>query len=673
MKAKISLSGTLAGLALSLVIAGALPRTYSAQNKKPFTIDDIMKLKTVVDVRISPDGSRILYVITEPNLKESNYNSDIWLVASRGGTPVKLTNGPKRDDTPRWSPDGKRIAFISDRDGKPQIWLIDIEGGEASEVTEVKTGVAGFEWSPVGQKIAMIVPDGPTDEETKKIKEHDDVRVVDQDYKWTHVYLLDVAAKQTKQLTSGNQTVDDFCWSPDGKQIAYSTQPTPRIRDRNNTDISVIAVEGGQIRKLVERNGADSSPQWSPDGNELAFNSSNGVTGFNAQTFLCLVPSTGGTPRVISKSFDDGIQSFDWAADGKGLYFTAGRGVTQQLFYISKSGEVKAISSGEQVFGGFSFSKDSTQMAFLAQSATSAAEVYLSPTSRFEPAKLTNTNPQLGELAFGATEVIRWKSNDGSDIEGLLIKPVGFAAGKKYPLLTYVHGGPAGAFKLSFTPQLASAPIPVQAEPYPIQVFAAQGYAVLCPNPRGSTGYGEKFRMANFKDWGHGDYQDIMSGIDYLVKQGIADPDKLGIMGWSYGGYMTSWVNSQTNRFKAASVGAGITNVHSFYGQTDIPVALEAYFGGKPWSDLETYKKSSAMFFATNVKTPTLIQHGEKDDRVPIPQAQELYIMLKETGVPVEFAIYPRQGHLIMEPKLQLDMLTRNLNWFNRWVKGINP
>ena len=294
-------------------------------------------------------------------------------------------------------------------------------------------------------------------------------------------------------------------------------------------------------------------------------------------------------------------------------------------------------------------------MAFMAEDPSMPWEVYVSPVSHFSPLNLTRTNPHLHDLALGQTDVIRWKSGDGLDIEGLLIKPVGFQSATRYPLLTAAHGGPAGVSTVSFH-RLA-------------QVFAGQGYAIFLPNPRGSAGYGEPFRRANVKDWGYGDYRDIMSGIDALIRQGIADRDKLGIMGWSYGGYMAAWAITQTDRFRAAAVGAGTTNAYSIYGQTDIPEYYEAYFGAKPWEAIEAYQRHSPIFFAGNIKTPTLILHGEKDDRVPLPQSQELYQALKQNNVPVEFAISPRQGHVIREPKLLMDLRRRQLHWFNRWLR----
>ena len=301
---------------------------------------------------------------------------------------------------------------------------------------------------------------------------------------------------------------------------------------------------------------------------------------------------------------------------------------------------------------------------------TTPTEIYVTPTASYRPTRLTRSNPLLDSLSLGQMEPIRWKSKDGKEIEGILVKPVGFQQGRRYPLLTYVHGGPSGVFTLGFEPQLGSAPVPVQAGPYPIQVFAGMGYAVFMPNPRGSSGYGKAFRKANFKDWGYGDFQDIMTGIDHLVATGIADGSQLGIMGWSYGGYMTAWTISQTNRFKAASVGAGMPNLFSLHGNTDIPNALSAeYFGATPWKDREVYQRSSAIYFADNIRTPTLIQHGEKDDRVQLSQAWELYRALEVNDVPREFAVYPRQGHLIIEPKQQKDMLARNLRWFTKWVR----
>ena len=311
------------------------------------------------------------------------------------------------------------------------------------------------------------------------------------------------------------------------------------------------------------------------------------------------------------------------------------------------------------------FSRDGKRLALLTEAPNRPKEVEFGDLSW--ALRMTDTNPQLAGVALAKMEAIRWKSKDGLEIEGILILPPNYKKGNgKLPLLTYIHGGPALQFSLGFT---VYPPGPPQASRYPVHVLAGQGYAIFCPNPRGSAAYGEKFRKANVKDWGGGDYQDIMTGVDHLIAQGIADPERLGIMGWSYGGYMTSWIITQTHRFKAASVGAGVTNLASMYGHTDIPLFLERYFGGPPWQEPKVYADHSPMTFAGNIKTPTLIQHGAKDERVPLAQGQELYAALKRLGVPTEFAVYPRQPHNPQEPRLQRDVLQRNVDWFNRWLK----
>ena len=307
-------------------------------------------------------------------------------------------------------------------------------------------------------------------------------------------------------------------------------------------------------------------------------------------------------------------------------------------------------------------------MAFLGSNPVTPAEVFVSAMDKFRPVRLTFSNPELRDVALGKMEVVHWQSPDGMKVEGLVLLPPAFSEGTPCPMLTYVHGGPSGVFAASFSPQIGP-PYPVQAECYPLQVLAGLGYAVFMPNPRGSYGYGEKFRKANLGDWGGGDFRDVMSGIDHLVRLKIADPDRLGIMGRSYGGYLTAWIISQTNRFKAASLGAGMSDLISFYGQTDIPGYVEYYLGNVPWLNLDRYLRHSPISYAQRIKTPTLILHGEKDFRVPLPQAQELYAALKRNGVPVELIVYPRQGHVVTEPKFMRDMMSRNLEWFGRWMK----
>jgi dipeptidyl aminopeptidase/acylaminoacyl peptidase len=639
---------------------------------RPMTVDDVMKVRHIVEASIAPDGSQVVYVISEPDLQQNQYNTDLWLVPAAGGAATKLTAGPKQDDTPRWSPDGKTIAFLSDRDGTPQIWLIAPAGGEARKLTKNATGIKNLAWSPDGSRLAFLALDPDAAVEGKAQPPSPDITVVDQHNPREHLHVIGEDGGGSRQLTRGPFTVDAFSWSPDGKTIAYARKPTMGLSDQWRTDLFVVSAEKGESRPLVERPGIDTLPVWSPDGKTVAFVSNDGAHDWLANTFLCVVPAAGGKPRKVSERFDGVILGPDrdvlhGSPDGKRLLFAAEHRAGKHLFEVAlETGEVKGLTSGDRIFDGFSFSRDRTKMACLLEDPATPREVHVADGNGQQPKRLTVTNPQLKDIALGRVEPLRWKSFDGKTIEGLLIKPVGYEAGKRYPLLTYVHGGPALQFMHGFTVYPPGRP---QASRYPVHVLAGQGYAVFCPNPRGSAGYGLKFRQANVKDWGGGDYRDIMAGVDHLIAQGIADPDRLGIMGWSYGGYMTSWIIGQTDRFKAASAGAGVTNLFSMYGQTDIPDFMERYLGDVPWKARELYLKHSPMTYAGNIKTPTLIQHGEKDRRVSVAQSQELYHALKRNGVPVEFVIYARQGHNPHEPRLQRDVLTRNVEWFNRWLK----
>jgi len=656
-------------LASALVsYAKALPKDLG--KKDCVQIDHIMAIKNIPEAQISPDGRHIAYVISQANLEKNGYDSDIWIVATDGGRRFKLTNGPGRDDRPRWSPDGSTIAFLSDRLGKSQIWLIPPFGGEARTLTRFDSGVYSFSWSSDGTKIACLQPDPKTVEERKVQKDSGDIICVDQDMKMNHVHIIDVSTGKTRKLTKGEFSVDSLSWSPDGEAIVFSARPSPKISDMFNADIYTVSLKDGFIQKIVERDGADASPVWSPDGKSIAFVSMDGRLEWIANWYICVVSAEGGKIQNISQRFDGFITSCTWSADSQSLYFPGNKGVTTQLFTVAvENGELKQMTSGLRVYRNFSFSGARDMVAFLVSESTTPAEVYVSAMQSFEPRRLTRTNPHLDSLLLGNTEVIQWQSFDGLDIEGLLIKPVGFEPGKRYPLLTYVHGGPSAKFGKSFSPQIGGSS-PVQGESYPLHVLAGEGFAILLPNPRGSYGYGEQFRMANVGDWGGGDYRDIMAGVDHVIEMGIADPGRLGIMGRSYGGYMTSWIITQTSRFKAASLGAGMANLISFYGQTDIPGYMEYYFKGSPWTTREEYEKRSPITHAMNVQTPTLIEHGERDARVPLPQAREFYRALKKKGVPVEFIIYPRQGHSVREPLFQRDMMRRNLRWFIRWLKS---
>ena len=650
---------TLASVALILVTRA--PTSAGAQSPRRMTFDDVIALRQVADAQISPDGQWVAYTVTHADFDQNASDTDLWLVASKGGTPVRLTTNRKNDTSPRWSPDGRQLAFISARDDKPQLYLISPFGGEPTRLTELKGGVRALDWSPDGASIAFVADPEPTPDDEKRIKEKDDAIVVDSNYKFTRLWTVDIASRKPHMIAMSDGVVSDPQWSPNGRQIAYVMNPTPKADDNALSDLWIISAAGGAPRKLHENAGPDQAPRWSPDGSQIAFITSERSDVRQLQ--LAVIAAAGGTPRMVAPTFLYQPGATMWSADGRTLYFGTSVRTTTQRFAVSSSGGTpRALTDARGTINGGTISRDGGMMAYTFSDVQHPADVYVARVGNtlLQPTKLTDHNPQVRQLALGRSEVMNWKSSDGMDIDGVLIYPVGYEAGKRYPLVAAIHGGPAGAWTESFPGSWGNAG----------HVLAGQGFALFYPNPRGSSAYGELFLRANIRDWGAGDYRDIQTGIDALIARGIADSTRLAQTGWSYGGYMTAWTLTQTNRFKAVVVGAGLTNMFSMYSTNDIPRAIDGYFGAEPWNDTTEYRKRSAMTFIKNARTPTLILHGQVDLRVPVGQAQELYVGLKKNAVPVQLVFYPREPHGLQEPRHQLDKMKRENAWIRRWALG---
>lgn len=654
---------------LALIVLTVSAGSQNSPKPTAWTPDLTMKVKTVGAVQPSPDGKHVVYTVTSAVMAadKSEYLTQIFLATSDGRDTIQMTYGDKSSSNPKWSPDGRWIAFTSSRAGKANLYRIRANGGEAEQISDVKGGIGTFDWSPDGTHIAYTQPDPPTDEEEKETKGKDDARFVDERLKMSRLWVMpvekDAAGKrEPRKLTAGDYSVSDFNWSPDGKKIAFSHTKTAKTNDFTTADISTVEVATGQVSAFANTGASETSPRFSPDGRWIAYLATDDPPHWAHSANIWVAPSSGGTGRRLPDTFDAQPALVDWSSDSKRLYYTEGLGTRTRLCSIdAQSGQTRELNNGDEVLGGVTLNHRRDQFGFTKQSPNEPSEAYVSGVGNFRPTRVSEANRDLASVPFGKTEVVRWKSKDGQDVEGLLTLPVGYEKGKRYPLLTVIHGGPTGVFSQSFTGSPS---------PYPIAVFASRGYAVLRCNPRGSSGYGRKFRYANDKDWGGGDYQDIMTGVDYVIAQGIADPDRLGVMGWSYGGYMTSWIITQTKRFKAASVGAGVTNLVSMTPTTDVTGLIPSYFGGQPWENTPLYEARSAMFNIKGVTTPTLIEHGEADFRVPITQGYELYYGLKSQNVPVRMLVLPRQPHGPNEPKMMLKAMVTNLEWFEKYVKG---
>lgn len=652
---------------LFIVIAVFLPFSASAQTRVP-TIDDLLNVKSLGGARISPDGNWVAYTVNETDWKQDAFVTHIWLVNTSGGKAFQLTRGEKSVGNPQWSPDGEWLTFTSNRVGdKNQIFAIRVAGGEAVQLTKSENGVNGYQWSRDGKQIAYT----SSDLDSKAAKERTDYlggfEVTRKEYNFTQIWTFEVA-KALAEPTAGTQrtkskdyTVGPFDWSPDGSRIAFSASINADLINGNTSDIYSLTLADNSVKKLVSQPGPDNNPNWSPDGRQIVFSSAMGNPKFfHSNSRLAIVSADGGTPRSITDTFDEQPGFVAWNATG--LYFQGSQKTAAHLFRLDPAtGRFTRVSGPDSLIAfGFSFTPDGKQIAFSSSSPTSLSELYASPIDKFAPRKLTSMTEQVKDLTLATREVISWKSKDGAEIEGVLIKPADFDPSKKYALLTIIHGGPTGIDR----------PTLLDARYYPSDIWAAKGALLLKVNYRGSAGYGEKFRQLNVRNLGVGDAWDVISGVDHLISKGWVDPNRVGSMGWSQGGYISAFLTTSSDRFKAISVGAGISNWATYYYNTDITPFTIQYLGDDPADDPEIYAKTSPMTYIKQAKTPTLIQHGEFDRRVPIPNAYELRQGLEDRGVPVEMIVYKGYGHGITKPKSMRAVMMHNLLWFNHYIFG---
>ena len=634
------------------------------------TVDDLLGIDTVSAVRLSPDGKTVAFVVTRADFDEDAYIQQIWLADVGSADYLQLTRGNRSSSNPQWSPDGQWLTFTSSRaEGKNQIFAIRPAGGEAFALTDSETGVGAFAWSRDGKRIAFVV--SPESEARKNRDEmYGAFTVVRRDYTFRHIFTIDVdkafesPVKGTQRTSGRDFNVGNFSWSPDGTRIAFSATLNPDLTQGHTSDIYVLTLGDDSVRKIVSTPGSDRGPQWSPDGSQVVFTSIMGRTEeYPVNSRLALVSADGGaSPRSMTESFDENVRFVDW--NSQGLFFSASQKTATHLFRVDLgNGRVERVSGPDAFMGGsFSFSEDGTQLALTVRSPTTLKEVSVTGLETFAPRTLTRMSEQTSGLTLGTREVISWTSRDGATIEGVLIKPADFDPSKKYALLAVIHGGPTGIDR----PALLAG----DTRYYPSDIWAARGALIMKVNYRGSAGYGERFRQLNVRNLGVGDAWDVLSGVAYLIDQGWVDPDRVGCMGWSQGGYISAFLTASSKRFAAISVGAGISNWATYYYNTDITQFTINYLGDDPVADPDIYEKTSPMAYIKNAQTPTLIQHGELDRRVPIPNGYELRQGLEDLGVPVEMVVYKGFGHGINKPRSTRAVMEHNLAWFNHFIFG---
>lgn len=628
---------------------------------KPWTIDDMFRVKSISQVQISPDGEKVLVTVISTQKVQNSYlyNYSILLGDVKSKSFSKLVDWDYPNYSPKWSPDGSMIAFISNGN----VWTLPSHGGKIIQATNAKTSINDYSWSPDGTKIAYTESDLPTMEVLKYYGNQPYWKVIDSNNMYVRLYVVPVkdtlSKYDAKLLTEDNINVTAFDWSPNSTDIAYSFSKCTTAYMIFTSNIAIVDINTAKSKVLYENNNGNNQPRFSPDGKWIAFVELHDPSYFNGFYAFNLVSPDGQFQHLI-ESENSVVQIIDWSKDSKGLFFIENVKTETKIKYLNIEDLTNKIySANSTIIKTASLDHSKNYMALVLAGNNIPEELFLSSSTEYNPSQITNLNQEINDLPEIKTEIVKWRSYDNLEIEGLLTYPTGYQPGKKYPVLTYIHGGPTDLFKQKYIGDM---------DLYPVPVFADGGYFVFRPNIRGSDGYGFPFRFANNKDFGGGDFQDVMTGIDSLISWGIADSERLGIMGWSYGGYMTNWAVTKTNRFKAASTGAGLFNFISFQTTSDIPELLHNYLGDYYYNNYDLFIERSPMRHIKNVETPLLIQHGELDYRVPVSQAYELYTSLKTQNKTVKMVAYSKTPHTPSDPNIWYDVNKRNYDWFINYI-----
>jgi len=676
---------------LAICIAAS---TSFAQQRRGITPEDYFAFEFVSDPNISPDGKAVAYVVTKIDRNQNRRHSAIWMASLDSlRSPWQFTTSPQSANSPRWSPDGKWLAFLSSRPvteptpaatataaaaaepTRSQIYLLSLNGGEARRLTNLKNGVSAFRWAPDGTRIVTVSRVGPSDSRDSRAdaKDRSDVRhYKNTSYKFndtgwfddrrTHFWVIEVGSGNAKQITEGNDWNDSNPqWSPDGTRIAFVSNRTGKEYEENrNTDVWVVPAEGGSPVRISDHDEGDENPRWSPDGKTIAF---TGELRDRDHPKIFLAPATGGKPSVLAvKDLDLIPTNLEWSADGKSIYFETGVKGEQHLFRSDlQKQSIEQVTRGPRAVRNVDFNWATHQMVFTANDFKHLDDLYVANLDGSGERNLTNLNEGLWkQLQFADVERFTYKSADDWDVDGFLVKPIGWQENKKYPVILSVHGGPAGQYGVDWY--------------HEFQVYAAKGYAVVFTNPRGSTGYGQKFERGIAGEWGGKDYIDVMNGMDAALKNyPWLDPDRMGVTGGSYGGFMTNWIVGHTNRFKAAVTLRSVVNFISDEGTRDGAYGHTPDFGGDLFERFDLFWDRSPLKYAKNVKTPTLILHSDNDFRVPLEQGEQWFRALKHYGVTTEIVMFPRENHNLTrtgEPKHLVESLNWQLYWFDRFLNG---